>query len=494
MLLTYHKVDLVNKTDWWITADAFDRQMAALQEYEVVYLDDYDPRNPRHAVITFDGVYQNVAEVALPILKKWNYPFELFVIGDYIGRLNDFDQQAEPPCRFATLEALDALASAGGRIQWHTATHKRMTGLSPAELDRELEVPPELRDRFAEPHLRWFAYPHGEHDEAIEARVRSSFSGALSCVAGDDRDRFKLNRTTVFEDTVLSASRVSVIVANYNYTRYLPEAVSSVLAQTMLPDELIIIDDASTDGAREVMESYRNDATLVFNERNLGIVGNFRKAVELSGGDYIAFLGADNRMRADYVEKCRAALARHGDAALVYTDMAIFGGRSGLLADRVQATEVGESAAERWKIFLQRFPEPTLERIQWLHKSSFIHGSSMYRRLDYERAGGYRESSRPEDHDLFYRMLRRGRRAIHLPYPLIEYRQHSASQANTVLSLEHALERTRGEVRRLQRENELLRSGWSRYLRYPFHRSSYDARRGIRLVRHVLGRARRALR
>jgi glycosyltransferase involved in cell wall biosynthesis len=259
----------------------------------------------------------------------------------------------------------------------------------------------------------------------------------------------------------------------------------------MPPDEFIIIDDASTDGARDVMELYRNDARLVFNEKNLGVIGNFRKAVQLSSGDYIAFLGADNRMRADYVERCRSALAGHDDAALVYTDMSIFGARGGLLAEQVHAAEVGESASERWKIFLWRFPEPTPERIQWLHKTNFIHGSSMYRRIDYERAGGYCESPRPEDHDLFHRMLRKGRRAIHLPYPLIEYRQHSTSQANTVLSLEYALERARGEVRRLEQENQLLRRGWSRVLRLPFQRSSYDLNRIIRLTRRVLGKIRR---
>ena len=458
MLLVYHKVYLTNKTHWWVSADTFDRHMAALQAYDVVYLDDYDSLDPKQAVITFDGIYQNVAEVALPILKKWGYPFELFVIGDYIGRMNDFDQHVEPPCQFATLEALDELVAAGGRIQWHTATHKRLVGLSDDELDREIETPQELRQRYKDPHFRWFAYPHGEHDERIETRVKSNFGGALSCDAGDDRDCFKLNRTIVHEGTSLTKNKVSLIVANYNYTRYLPAAVNSVLAQTMPPDEFIIIDDASTDGAGEVLEWYQDLATVIVNEENLGIIGNFRKAVELSSGDYIAFLGADNRLRSDYIEKCRIALDRNPQAAVAYTDMSIFGQRAGLLADKVGAVKVGESVSERWDVYLWRFPDPTPEHLEKLDKNNFIHGSSMYRRAHYEEVGGYRKTNRPEDHDLFYRMLMNGGEAVHVPYPLVEYRQHSTAQMNTVLDLEIALAATRAQVRSLKEKNKKLKS------------------------------------
>src|SRR5687768_4653453 len=91
MILLYHKVALEAATEWWVSADAFDRQMAALSAYEVVHLADYDFANPRHVVITFDGVYENVYDYAFPLLRKWGYPFELFVTGDYIGGDNAFD-------------------------------------------------------------------------------------------------------------------------------------------------------------------------------------------------------------------------------------------------------------------------------------------------------------------------------------------------------------------------------------------------------------------
>lgn len=435
MILLYHKVAPEALTEWWVSADAFDRQMAALAAYEVVPLADYDSGNPRHAVITFDGVYENVYTYAFPLLRKWGYPFELFATGDYIGGDNAFDS-VEPPARFCTLDQLQEMACAGGRVQWHTASHRKLARLPEDELRRELEVPQSLRARFGAPHFDWFAYPHGDHSPQAVARVRELFDGALSCVAGNDVDRYELNRLTVQESTRLDRSRVTVIVANYNYGAYLPQAMDSVLHQSVAPDEIILIDDASTDGSQEVAKRYEDVARVVLNERNLGIVANFNKAVGLATGDLIAFLGADNRMRSDYVERCKAALDRNSQAAVAYTDMSIFGPRAADLAQRVDAEQIGFSAAERWPVFYWRFPDPTPETVAAMASRNFIHGSSMYRRSVFDEVGGYLTSSGPEDHNLFSRMLGAGWQAVHVPEALIEYRQHSNSQANTVLGLQ----------------------------------------------------------
>ena len=435
MILLYHKVALEAATEWWVSADAFDRQLAALAAYEVVHLADYDSANPRHVVITFDGVYENVYEYAFPLLRKWGYPFELFVTGNYIGGDNAFDA-IEPLTRFCTLEQLREMADAGGRLQWHTATHRKLAGLPESQLAQEIEVPRHLRDAFAAPHFDWFAYPHGDHCAEAVAQVQRHFKGALSCIAGSDTDRYALNRVTVLEDTRLDKSRVTVIVANYNYGAYLPEAMESVLRQSVPPDEIILIDDASTDGSQEVALRYQGSARVVLNEQNLGIVGNFNKAVSLATGDFIAFLGADNRMRSDYVERCKAALDRNADAAIAYTDMAIFGGRAAEIAQRVGAEQIGFSASERWPVFYWQFPDPTPETLAAMETRNFIHGSSMYRRKAFDQVGGYTESTSPEDHHLFRRMLAQGWKAVHMNEALIEYRQHSNSQANTVLGLQ----------------------------------------------------------
>ncbi len=435
MILLYHKVALEAATEWWVSADAFNRQLAALAAYDVVHLADYDCTNPRHVAITFDGVYENVYEYAFPLLRKWGYPFELFVTGDYIGRDNEFDA-VEPRARFCAVEQLREMAAVGGRIQWHTASHRKLADLPQDALEREIQVPRDLREEFARPHFGWFAYPHGDHSAQVVEQVKTCFEGALSCSAGNDTDRYALNRLTVVEETRLDRTRVSVIVANYNYGPYLPEAMASVLGQTVAPDEIILIDDASTDGSQEVALRYNGNARVVLNERNLGIIDNFNKAVSLASGDYIALLGADNRMRSDYVERCKVALDRRPDAAIAYTDMAIFGARAADLAQRVGAEQIGFSASERWPVFYWRFLDPTPDTVAAMETKNFIHGSSMYRREAFEQVGGYKKSSRAEDHNLFRGMLAQGWSATHVDEAVIEYRQHSNNQANTVLGLQ----------------------------------------------------------
>ncbi len=84
MILMYHKVHPSSPTEWWVTVDDFYRQMWELQSRRVVYLDDYDLLDSENVVITFDGVYSNVLTYASPILGKFRYPFELFVVGDLI--------------------------------------------------------------------------------------------------------------------------------------------------------------------------------------------------------------------------------------------------------------------------------------------------------------------------------------------------------------------------------------------------------------------------
>ncbi|KQY45715.1 glycosyltransferase [Rhizobium sp. Root483D2] len=449
MILLYHKVDLDVKSHWYVSADQFDRQMAALQSYDVVYLDNYDPSNPRHAVITFDGIYESVGRYAAPILEKWGYPYELFVIGDHIGGDNAFDK-GEPLERFATIEMLSDMSRRGARIQWHTASHGRLDHLG-ERLGEELDVPQTLRDVFDTCHFRWFAYPHDigrsrDPDGIIARAVEQRFAGALAVDAGSSTDRYRFNRLTVLESTrVPGASRISIIIANYNYGRYLAESIDSVLRQTHPPDEILVIDDASSDETPGVLTAFANQVKVVVNEVNLGIVENFRKAVSLTTGDYVGFLGADNRMRSDYVERTRAALDNNSDAAVAYTDMTIFGPLAEILAAKVKAPKSPTGETYHWE-----FPDPTPEVVEGIDKRNFIHGSSLFRRSWYDRVGGYEKSSDAEDHDLFRRMLKAGARSVRVPHRLIEYRQHSNEQANTVLSLQlriNALERTNRELR-----------------------------------------------
>jgi glycosyltransferase involved in cell wall biosynthesis len=95
----------------------------------------------------------------------------------------------------------------------------------------------------------------------------------------------------------IKTPRVSVVMPSYNHRRFLAEAVESVLNQSVRDIELIVVDDASTDGSRDLIQSYRQrDARVraVFHPRNEGISRTFNDGIDLASGEYLAFLASDD--------------------------------------------------------------------------------------------------------------------------------------------------------------------------------------------------------
>ena len=74
---------------------------------------------------------------------------------------------------------------------------------------------------------------------------------------------------------------VTLIIPSYNYGNYIEDAIDSVLEQTEQPERIFVIDDCSTDSTRRVLQRYSNKIELIYNDKNLGIVENFRKAVNI---------------------------------------------------------------------------------------------------------------------------------------------------------------------------------------------------------------------
>lgn len=452
MILLYHKIYPESPTKWWVTVNNFWRQMEELRRYKVVPLDEYNPSDPTHVSITFDGVYENVFTYAFPILKKFGYPFELFIVGAYIGEENKFDQTTEPSVRFVSIEQLKKMVNNGGHLQWHSWSHKPLNELKNIqEIEKEIIIPKFIKE--IDPHgFKWFAYPHGDFNDIILNFIKNYFKGALSCHQGNDANIYCLNRTIATNYSNFNKSSVSLIIANYNYGRFLAEAIESVLRQTVIPEEILFIDDCSEDNSLEIAYRYKDRIKIVKNERNLGIVDNFNKAVSLTCGDYICILGADNRLRSDYIEKCKLALDTHPDVAIAYTNVVIFGPRAEVLANKVNAKPV----EGRYDIYLWSFPEFNEETKKFLKRQNFIHGSSMYRRGAFNEVGGYKKAEGPEDHNLFLRIVERGWKAILCPDFLLEYRQHSDAQANTQLNLGLELAFYKKMFRHLMNEKKLI--------------------------------------
>ncbi len=124
-------------------------------------------------------------------------------------------------------------------------------------------------------------------------------------------------------DTNQESSRLSVVMATYNGEAYIRQQLDSILTQTVLPDEIVIVDDCSGDGTVEVLQAYAEQHDIIQlhrNEQNLGVNKNFEKACTLSRGDYILFSDQDDIWLPEKIETMMPAL-RPG--YLTYSDAAI---------------------------------------------------------------------------------------------------------------------------------------------------------------------------
>ncbi len=116
--------------------------------------------------------------------------------------------------------------------------------------------------------------------------------------------------------------KVSIVLPNYNYARYLDERIQSLLNQTYKDFELIILDDASTDNSIEVIEKYTADPrvkTKYFSENSGLPYQRWNDGADMAEGEYLLIAGADDSCHPTLLEKLVDKLDNHPSLGLVYS-------------------------------------------------------------------------------------------------------------------------------------------------------------------------------
>src|ERR1700753_3521498 len=110
--------------------------------------------------------------------------------------------------------------------------------------------------------------------------------------------------------------RVSLGMPVYNGEKYLEAALDSLLAQTFTSFELIVCDNASTDGTQAICERYAaRDSRIRYerNERNMGASWNFNPVYSLARAPYFKQAAHDDLCEPEFLERCVAVLDRDPD-------------------------------------------------------------------------------------------------------------------------------------------------------------------------------------
>ena len=118
--------------------------------------------------------------------------------------------------------------------------------------------------------------------------------------------------------------RVSAVIPAFNRRNYLPRAIESVLTQTVPVDEVLVVDDGSTDGSAEFIESKYGSRVRVVRQPNTGVAGARHRGVQEARGEWVAFLDSDDEWCPErHGELLRAAERVPADVAWIFGTLQI---------------------------------------------------------------------------------------------------------------------------------------------------------------------------
>ena len=116
---------------------------------------------------------------------------------------------------------------------------------------------------------------------------------------------------------------LSVCMSNYNYSRFIGEALEAILTQSYPPDELVIVDDCSTDSSVEIIESYikkHPNVRLIRNEKNMGVTYTVKRSLMEAKYDYIHSTASDDIVLPGFYEESMKMLLKYPEAGLCCSD------------------------------------------------------------------------------------------------------------------------------------------------------------------------------
>jgi peptidoglycan/xylan/chitin deacetylase (PgdA/CDA1 family) len=175
MILTYHKIKCFKGSDTIATGlTSFFLQMLLIRKREVVYLEEYNPVNENQFVVTFDDGYKEIIKYALPVLNIFKFPFEVFVVADFISAAENGNGN------YLDKKDLEIIKKNRGRLQYHSKTHPHLELISDLNVLEDEIKPPEWLKALDPRGFKYFAYPFWTYNNDVITLVKKYYCGARS--------------------------------------------------------------------------------------------------------------------------------------------------------------------------------------------------------------------------------------------------------------------------------------------------------------------------
>lgn len=205
---------------------------------------------------------------------------------------------------------------------------------------------------------------------------------------------------------------ISVIIPTYNYGKFLPETLDSVLNQTYQDFEIIVVDDGSTDNtakiAHDYIKKYPDKIRYLF-QKNQGCGAACNRGIRESAGNYIALLGADDIWYPEKLELQIHYLKEHPDMSMVFTEFEYIdsNGRTLGFSDR-----------------RKKIPIDGMILKYYIKHPLILPSSVLIKRQVFDRVGLFDETTYCEDADMFFRITKFFQVGL-IEKSLLKYRRHN---------------------------------------------------------------------
>ncbi|GAA6621730.1 glycosyltransferase family 2 protein [Scytonema sp. NUACC26] len=249
--------------------------------------------------------------------------------------------------------------------------------------------------------------------------------------------------------------KVSVLINNYNYQQYVLDAIDSVLKQSIPVDEIIVVDDRSTDGSVQILKDKFADhetVKLVLKEENQGQLSSFNEGFQAARGELICFLDADDIYKENYIEEIVNFYKEHPECDFLFCSAELFGNEERIASCYDKTRDLGISRIV------------TLYNRLWIgHRTSTL--SMRKSVLEKLLPIPYLEDWRMRADDcLVYGASIVGARKFYLAQPLVRYRVHGNNG-----HYGRSKERTPEYLQRYDEAVKRLFSFLSTKMNYPSH-------------------------
>jgi len=211
--------------------------------------------------------------------------------------------------------------------------------------------------------------------------------------------------------------KLSVVMTNYNYGKFLPEALEAMCVQEVMPYQLIIVDDGSTDDSVDIIKDYAKRHDFIqptYLPMNKGGTNALKVGMAQVKGDYIYSAASDDRVLPGFFKEAQDIFDNHSYAKMIFTDWKVIKGgltfKTPALNEKGTVYLSGKEVAER------------ISKIVW---SPICSQTVILERNAFEEVGGYREGIHWNTDFFTHHNIAFRHGAVYIPKYLATVRTHT---------------------------------------------------------------------